>query len=155
MSRLKRPGPRMMLRPAVPKVPGVVTCAKAAGLKYEQDRFPVAQAACGWPCINWIGPTMLGVCVLPGAFNACAPEPVSVTVNGVPLKALRIQLSCQPPASLLAHPVVAHFLPLPKGRSQSPQASKLFVRSKPARARFLSRSCGSGKRMKLISSLSS
>ena len=55
--------------------------------------------------------------MLPGEFNEVPNE---VTVNGVPLIALKMPLSCQPPAIQVATLWVAHLLPLPKGSSTIP-----------------------------------
>ena len=49
--------------------------------------------------------------------GALTEVPEVPTVNGVPLVRLRIQLTCQPPTSLAAKPLMAYFLPWPNGRS--------------------------------------
>src|SRR5580704_12220407 len=91
--RLKRPGPRRMSRPLLPKV-GVVTAAKALGSKYGvPGPWP--------PRMATFGRTWFAVCELPGEFNDVAE---AATLNGVPLSRLRIQFACHPPASAAAMP---------------------------------------------------
>jgi len=105
-SRLKTPGPRIVLRPRVPYLTAV-TGAKAIGSNQEAPR-PTP------PRILTLEATRSAVWVLPGALSEVAAE---VTVNGVPLSRDIMPLSCQPPANHEAGPLVAQRFPAPNGSS--------------------------------------
>ena len=108
-----------MSRPALPSVAAAVTGANAEGSKYLHVLLAQVPAT-GLLLRICTGPTIFTVCVFPGALSNVAPAPLSVTVNGVPLIALKTQFSCHPPARAAAIPECAYLLPCPNGSEYKP-----------------------------------
>src|SRR5581483_21543 len=68
------------------------------------------------PCRIGIGPgpNQLSVLLLPGAFRTAEFPPKSI---GAPLAICSTPLTCQPPSTAPAQPLVRYFFPLPNGSS--------------------------------------
>src|SRR5689334_14862837 len=100
-SKLIRPGPYKVLRPTLPKV-RPVGVAYAAGLNINGPRTPGTSCAeaCGLPTISGRDPVPT-----PLATPAASPKSVPlVTLNGVPVWAMVMPETCQPPRTLCANP---------------------------------------------------
>src|SRR5215207_5283342 len=113
-STLVMPGPKNVLRPALPHVPSAFS-AKApvlnhrAGVRSSRGRFgscPGTRFGRSWP---------------PPVFDRSVP---TYPVRGNPLAELRIVLNCQPPRIAAPTPLSRNGLPAPNGNSYRIDATK-------------------------------
>src|SRR5262245_7184840 len=114
-----KPGPRRLLRPALPKRFGA-GAAKDAGSNQNRPRpAPFRYRA---------GATTSAKLLFPGQLQAVAS---ATGVKGVPLTHRRIPFNCQPPIIQAAGPFLAKAFPGPNGSSYRWLVTNMWVRSYP------------------------
>src|SRR5918999_90659 len=128
MSHWMRPGPRIELKPELPKR-GSLTTANANGSNHELPRPTpprISTSSFTRSAGFWL--------MLPAASSGVVDV---VTVNGDPLRRLRTLFNCQPP-TMADHrpPLFSQRRPVPNGSSQMLRALNTCVRSKSDTERF-------------------